>query len=121
MDLPNVCGLSASLGRTLSYTGVCGRKCPDKKIALTFDDGPHPVYTEQILDGLKKRNVKSTFFILGEQAELYPDIVKRMGKEGHLIGNHTYSHLQYSSSRELEFGQELVKTNEILKDITVQD
>lgn len=85
------------------------------------DDGPHPVYTEQILDGLKKRNVKSTFFILGEQAELYPDIVKRMGKEGHLIGNHTYSHLQYSSSRELEFGQELVKTNEILKDITVQD
>lgn len=93
----------------------------EKKIALTFDYGPHPVYTEQLLDGLKKRNVKSTFFILGEQAELYPDIVKRMRKEGHLIGNHTYSHLQYSSSRELEFGQELVKTNEILKDITVQD
>ena len=93
----------------------------EKKIALTFDDGPHPVYTEQLLDGLKKRNVKSTFFILGEQAELYPDIVKRMRKEGHLIGNHTYSHLQYSSSRELEFGQELVKTNEILKDITGQD
>lgn len=93
----------------------------EKKIALTFDDGPHPVYTEQLLDGLKKRNVKSTFFILGEQAELYPDIVKRMRKEGHLIVNHTYSHLQYSSSKELEFGQELVKTNEILKDITVQD
>ncbi len=95
--------------------------CEEKKIALTFDDGPHPVYTELLLDGLKQRNVKVTFFILGEQAENYPEIVKRIGEEGHLIGNHTYSHLQYSPSREVEFGEELVKTNEILKDITGQE
>lgn len=95
--------------------------CEEKKIALTFDDGPHPVYTEMLLDGLQERNVKVTFFILGKQAEAYPEIVNRIAQEGHLIGNHTYSHVQYSSSRELQFGEELVKTNEILKDITGQD
>lgn len=109
---------SAAVRRETVQTSVMRE---EKKIALTFDDGPHPVYTEQLLDGLKKRTVKATFFILGEQAEMYPDIVKRIGEEGHLIGNHTYSHLQYSPSREVEFGQELVKTNEILKDITGQE
>lgn len=109
---------SAAVRRETVQTSVMRE---EKKIALTFDDGPHPVYTEQLLDGLKKRSVKATFFILGEQAEMYPDIVKRIGEEGHLIGNHTYSHLQYSPSREVEFGQELVKTNEILKDITGQE
>ena len=65
-----------------------------RKIALTFDDGPHPYYTEQLLDGLKERNVCATFFVTGEHAELYPDIIERMKEEGHLIGNHTYSHMQ---------------------------
>ena len=49
-----------------------------------------------LLDGLKKRNVKATFFLLGKQAEAYPDIVKRMHKEGHMIGNHSYDHIQSS-------------------------
>lgn len=93
----------------------------NKKIALTFDDGPHPVYTPMLLDGLKERGVRASFFILGQGAECYPDIVARMEKEGHLIGNHTYSHIQYSSKRELEFGEELVRTNEIVKDITGKD
>ena len=79
---------SAAVRRETVQTSVMRE---EKKIALTFDDGPHPVYTEQLLDGLKKRSVKATFFILGEQAEMYPDIVKRIGEEGHLIGNHTYS------------------------------
>lgn len=65
-----------------------------KKIALTFDDGPHPTYTPLLLDGLAKRKVKATFFITGENAEAYPELVKRMQEEGHLIGNHTYSHIQ---------------------------
>ena len=63
-----------------------------KKIALTFDDGPHPVYTPVLLDGLAKREVKVTFFITGENAEACPELIKRMQEEGHLIGNHTYSH-----------------------------
>ena len=64
------------------------------KIALTFDDGPHPYYTEQLLDGLKERGAKASFFVLGEQAQACPDLIRRMQEEGHLVGNHTYSHMQ---------------------------
>ena len=63
-----------------------------KRIALTFDDGPHPYYTEQLLDGLAARGVKATFFLLGCNLEGREDIVRRMAKEGHLLGNHTYAH-----------------------------
>jgi len=92
-----------------------------KKICLTFDDGPHPYYTEQLLDGLKKRGVKATFFVTGEHALLHPDIIKRMSEEGHMIGNHTYSHLQLGSSNLEEFKEELVRTNEVLEEITDQE
>lgn len=88
------------------------------RAALTFDDGPHPVYTEQLLDGLKERGVKATFFVTGEHAELHPDIIKRMHDEGHLIGNHTYSHIQLTASNRDKFKNELIQTNKILNDIT---
>ena len=88
------------------------------KIALTFDDGPHPYYTEQLLDGLKERNVCASFFVTGEHAELHPDIIERMSEEGHLIGNHTYSHIQLSASNRETFKNELVKTNDIISEIT---
>ncbi|MCM1174595.1 MAG: polysaccharide deacetylase family protein [Blautia sp.] len=92
-----------------------------RKIALTFDDGPHPYYTEQLLDGLKERDVCATFFVTGEHAELYPDIIERMKEEGHLIGNHTYSHMQLRSGSLDAFKQELVKTNEIISGITGEE
>lgn len=92
-----------------------------KKIALTFDDGPHPYYTEQLLDGLKERGVHVTFFVTGEHAELHPDVIKRMQEEGHLIGNHTYSHIQLRSDNREEFKQQLIKTNEIIKEITGEE
>lgn len=91
-----------------------------KKIALTFDDGPHPVYTPLLLDGLVKRKVKATFFITGENAEAYPELVKRMQEEGHLIGNHTYSHIQLTKGNREKFKGELKKTNEIIEEITGQ-
>ena len=90
----------------------------EKKIAITFDDGPHSQYTEQLLDGLKKRGVHATFFVTGEHAEQYPDIIKRMSTEGHIIGNHTYSHIQLTSGNREKFKQELIKTNKIITDIT---
>ncbi|MGA2775784.1 MAG: polysaccharide deacetylase family protein [Candidatus Omnitrophota bacterium] len=62
------------------------------KIALTFDDGPNEPYTTEILDILKKYNVKATFFVLGKNVERYPDTARRIVKEGHVIGNHTYDH-----------------------------
>ena len=89
-----------------------------KKIALTFDDGPHPRYTEQLLDGLKERNVVATFFVTGENAQNYPNIIRREQEEGHLIRNHTYSHIQLTSGNRETFREELVKTNEILENIT---
>lgn len=89
-----------------------------RRAALTFDDGPHPVYTEELLDGLKTRGVKATFFVTGEHAALHPDIIKRMHDEGHLIGNHTYSHIQLTDSNSDKFKKELIQTNEVLYDIT---
>lgn len=91
------------------------------KIAITFDDGPHPYYTEQLLDGLKERNVPASFFVTGEHAQLHPDIIERIVKEGHLIGNHTYSHIQLSSRNREKFKEELMKTNEIITSITGEE
>jgi len=92
-----------------------------RKIAITFDDGPHPSYTVQLLDGLKERGIHATFFVTGEHAELHPDIIERMHDEGHLIGNHTYSHIQLTKNNRKVFKEELIKTNEILKEITGEE
>ncbi|TCZ77828.1 polysaccharide deacetylase family protein [Paenibacillus albiflavus] len=64
-----------------------------KQIAFTFDDGPNPLYTPQLLDLLHKHGIKATFFVLGSKAEQYPDLIKRMYKEGHQIGIHNYRHV----------------------------
>lgn len=89
-----------------------------KKVALTFDDGPHPVYTPEMLDLLKEKNVKATFFLLGEQVEQYPDIVKRMNDEGHLIGNHSYKHEQLSKLSSVQACSQVNRTNELIYAIT---
>lgn len=95
-----------------------GVQTEEKKIALTFDDGPHPYYTEELLDGLEQRGVRATFFVTGENASLHPEVIERMAKEGHLIGNHTYSHIQLKQDNREEFKQELISTNEIISGIT---
>lgn len=64
----------------------------EKVVALTFDDGPMPVYTEQILDILKQENVKATFFVIGKMFQANPKIGQRVAQEGHLLANHTWSH-----------------------------
>jgi len=92
-----------------------------KKVALTFDDGPHPYFTEQLLDGLKDRGVHATFFVTGEHATLHPDTIRRMKEEGHLIGNHTYSHMQLTKTNREKFRQELIRTNEVIEFITGQE
>ncbi len=92
-----------------------------KKVAITFDDGPHPVYTELILDELKDRGVKASFFITGQNAEEYPDIVKRIYDEGHIIGNHTYSHLRLTTLNEEIYVEELRETSKLIEEITGQE
>ncbi|MCG3089882.1 polysaccharide deacetylase family protein [Sporosarcina cyprini] len=87
-------------------------------IALTFDDGPHPVYTVELLNLLKKHNVKATFFVVGEKAKAHPAILKRMHEEGHQIGIH---HLQHTSSWLLSPSQlkrQLVETERIIQQVT---
>lgn len=66
----------------------------DKIVFLTFDDGPGE-YTTEVLDVLRKYNIKATFFVLGELIKIKPHIVKKIVNEGHIIGNHTYSHLNF--------------------------
>lgn len=102
----------------IQTSGVVSDAVEPKKIALTFDDGPHPVYTKILLDGLAERGAKASFFVTGENAEKYPELILRMQKEGHLIGNHTYSHIQLTSNNREAFRQELISTNEVLKEIT---
>lgn len=109
---------TAPASQEVSAGKITGEEDVAKKIALTFDDGPHPRYTEQLLDGLKERNVVATFFVTGENAQNYPNIIRREQEEGHLIGNHTYSHIQLTSGNRETFREELVKTNEILENIT---
>ena len=96
-----------------------GAKELPPKIALTFDDGPS-IYTEELLDGLKERDVKATFFVIGENAETYPQLVEREAKEGHLVGNHTYSHVEISKLSITVAREEIEKTNQILGNLTQQ-
>ncbi|TWI59114.1 polysaccharide deacetylase family protein [Halalkalibacter nanhaiisediminis] len=87
----------------------------ENKVALTFDDGPDPRFTNQVLDVLKEFNVPATFFVLGKRAETYPDIVRRMVKEGHIIGNHTYSHTDLSKAADIEtLVREVNQTEDVL-------
>lgn len=90
----------------------------DKRVAITFDDGPNPQYTEILLDGLRERNVRATFFLIGEQAEAYPDLVKTMDEDGHLIGNHTYSHVDLCKQSEEGVVEQVGRTNDIIEEIT---
>ena len=64
----------------------------EKTVALTFDDGPHPVYTREILGILEEYGIRATFFCIGSNAEQYPEIVREVAAAGHEIGNHTYGH-----------------------------
>lgn len=87
-----------------------------KKVALTFDDGPGES-TKKLLDGLAEREVKATFFVVGEKVEQYPDIIARMKEEGHLIGNHTYSHVQLNALSCESAMEEIRKNSDVIEQI----
>lgn len=94
------------------------KKTEKKRIALTFDDGPHPIYTPQMLELLKEEQVPATFFLLGENVELYGDVVKEIAKEGHLIGNHTYHHVQVTTLSLDEACKEIQETSDLIEELT---
>lgn len=86
---PNQSIPRGGVGSKTSYSSV---SVNEPYIAMTFDDGPHPTNTPRLLDILKQRNVKATFYVVGDNARRYPHILRRMIAEGHEIGNHTTSH-----------------------------
>ena len=85
-----------------------------KLAALTFDDGPHPEYTGPLLDGLKERGIKATFFLVGTQIQYAPELVPRMAREGHQIGVHTYSHVSVTGLEQEEFSLQVEGTRRLI-------
>ncbi|HUJ15633.1 MAG TPA: glycosyltransferase [Thermoanaerobaculia bacterium] len=88
------------------------------EIAITIDDGPAEPYTSQILDELKKYNVKATFFLIGQNAERHPDLVKRIWAEGHEIGNHSYTHPNLAALPDRAAKLELTATQRVIQVLT---
>lgn len=88
-----------------------------RKVALTFDDGPSPIYTPKVLDILKKNDVKVTFFVLGKCVKLFPDVLRRTYAEGHLIGNHTYHHKRMTTISPKEMEMEIRDAEKKIKEV----
>ncbi|GAB3818730.1 polysaccharide deacetylase family protein [Micromonospora zhanjiangensis] len=101
-------GMSGPLG-TQRTTGV-------RAVALTFDDGPHPVWTPKVLDDLKAAGVKATFCLIGQQIKAHADLVARMVREGHQLCNHSWKHdLKLGKKSEAEIRADLVRTNQAIE------
>lgn len=92
-----------------------------KRVALTFDDGPNPSTTPRLLDGLRERGVKATFFVIGKSADSNRDIIKTMYEDGHLIGNHTNTHCNLAEMSCVEAQNEINLANSVIRDITGMD
>lgn len=82
------------------------------------DDGPNADYTELLLEGLEERGVKATFFLLGREVEKYPDIVKEISDSGHLIGTHSYDHVNLKNLSDAAAVEQVDKTNQAIHEIT---
>ncbi|MCY9694451.1 polysaccharide deacetylase family protein [Paenibacillus alginolyticus] len=87
----------------------------EKKVALTFDDGPDTRFTPKVLDALKASQVKATFFVLGSLANAHPDMIRRIVNEGHVIGNHSYSHANLPKLTVDKFQSQIMSTESVLQ------
>lgn len=97
-----------------SGAGVTHSRGPADRpfVAITFDDGPTPQNTPRLLDMLRQRNIKATFYVIGRNVEMYPDIVRRTVAEGHEIGNHTYTHRLLTKLSDDEVLREMSRTRD---------
>ena len=87
-------------------------------VALTFDDGPHPTLTPKLLEILDDRNIRATFYVVGHKVERHPALVKRIRREGHEIGNHSWSHANLANRSDEMVLSELRRTNEAVQKAT---
>jgi peptidoglycan/xylan/chitin deacetylase (PgdA/CDA1 family) len=106
-DMPFISNFSRGGSISFSRVMVSGNY-----IAMTFDDGPHPQNTPRLLDMLRARNIKATFYVIGRSVDLYPHIVRRTVAEGHEIGNHSYTHRLLSKLGDSELRQEMIRCHE---------
>lgn len=88
-------------------------------VALSFDDGPHPVHTPRVLEVLDRHQVKATFFMLGRNVERYPDVARAVLARGHEIGNHSYSHARMVFMSPARIRDEIARTDRLLRDVGV--
>lgn len=95
-------------------------KTEQKVVALTFDDGPYPPYTGEILDVLKENHILATFFVIGRNVEKHPELVQRIVDEGHQVGNHTYDHVDLLKANRKTVEDEIDKTSNAVAAITGQ-
>jgi peptidoglycan-N-acetylglucosamine deacetylase len=89
-----------------------------RRVALTFDDGPDPEHTPALLDALAELHAPATFFVLGKQVEAHPDLARRIAREGHELGNHTYSHRYLPLQRSKAVARELTATDLVIERAT---
>ncbi|MBQ8140267.1 MAG: polysaccharide deacetylase family protein [Clostridia bacterium] len=106
--------------RTGAFAGnvFCKNTGAGKKIALTFDDGPHPIYTPRILEILERYGVKATFFVIGKNVENYPEAAEALLESECEIGNHTYTHKNMAKMSDEELVDEIVKTERALSGLS---
>jgi len=108
-DLALSSNFSNSVGISFSRVLVSGNH-----VAMTFDDGPHPQNTPHLLDILRTRNIKATFYVIGRSVELYPQIVRRTVAEGHEIGNHSHTHRLLSKLSDSEVRLDLSRCKDAI-------
>lgn len=110
---------SASVRASWYLRMRCRARRAGRRVALTFDDGPDPQRTPAVLDLLARQGVRATFFVVGARAEAHPELVRRMATEGHVVGNHSYTHSWRFPLRSLgRTVEELRRTGEVLHRIT---
>lgn len=95
-------------------------KTQEKVIALTYDDGPNPPYTDKLLDTLERLQVKATFFVIGKNVEKYPQIAREIFLKGHELGNHSYSHLPLIWKKPSFIKSEIEKTDRLIRKLGVE-
>ncbi len=106
------------VGTTSDYAIQRYGQLPNKQLALTFDDGPDPAWTPQVLDVLARNHIQATFFLIGSNVAKWPELAQRIVREGHVVGNHTFTHPDISKQSEFDLGNELVIADRVLRATT---
>ena len=107
--------------RVYSYLNgrvLCQIETDEKRLALTFDDGPNPTYTPQLLDMLARKEIGATFFVVGRRVRSFPQITRRIVDDGHEIGNHTYHHLPLPILPNFLIRRQLAATEDLIRSAT---